>query len=109
MVVKAALTAKIDRPAGIIRFGGVKKPEEVCYWPPAWASSAKDSCQSPRCLALLYSAMLGQLHVLLDTCWRVSAKDLLHRCPTVLPGCQQRGEVSATAWLLGTCAPAIGC
>ena len=33
MVVKAALTAKIDRPAGIIRFGGVKKPEEVCLRP----------------------------------------------------------------------------
>ena len=29
MVVKAALPAKIDRPAGIIRFGAVKRPEQV--------------------------------------------------------------------------------
>ena len=29
MVVKAALEAKIDRPAGIVRFGGVKRPEQV--------------------------------------------------------------------------------
>ena len=29
MVVKAALAAKIDRPAGIIRFGDVQRPEQV--------------------------------------------------------------------------------
>ena len=43
MVVKGALTAKIDRPAGIIRFGGVKKPEEVCALP------ACNTCMSMRC------------------------------------------------------------
>ena len=42
MVVKGALTAKIDRPAGIIRFGGVKKPEEVCALP------ACNTCMSMR-------------------------------------------------------------
>ena len=29
MVVKALVSAKIDRPAGIIRFGDVQQPEQV--------------------------------------------------------------------------------